>query len=446
MLQHYYAPLYGVWGVCFVLRRTALLITFAIFASPVVVAETFEDNLTLGTAIQRTLERNPSLKIYAFREEFLRASTISADQKPAYEIGLEVENFSGSGELDNFNGAEITVSLSSVLELGDKRAARVDLVSESRAVLTTQRQLESLELLAEVARRFIDVLASQARAELASEALQLAQDAVTAAEKRVTAGAASEADIKRAEAALAMARLLKASEQQHFQYSKLSLSALWGASSAMFSRADGDLLQLGEDIAFETLFERVRTNPAIRHLAAQERVKEAELRLAKTQSRSDISWSVGLRQLREADDTALVAGLSMPLFSGKRNKGEVTRARAERNAISVQREVSLLELRTLLLRAYSSRQQAKLTVEQLQRNVIPALDEAVTKTRIGYQRGRFGYLEYITAARELLDSKRMLIESAAAALTYGAEIEQLTADSMSATQLVPNTENSGYSK
>lgn len=446
MLQLYYAPMYGVRSMCFVLKRIALLTTFVLFLTPAVLAETSETTLSLSTAIQRTLEQNPSLKIYSFREEALVGSAFSADQKPAYEIGLEVENFAGSGELDNFSGAELTVSLSSVLELGDKRAARVGIVSDSRSVLTTQRQLESLELLAEVARRFIDTLASQSRVELAGDARQLAQETVSAAKKRVQAGAAPEADAKRAEAALAMASLLEASEQQHFEFSKLSLSSLWGASSATFSRADGDLLQFGEDIAFETLFERVSTNPAIQLFAAQERVKEAELRLAKTQSKSDISWSVGLRQLREIDDTALVAGLSMPLFSGRRNKGEVARARAERNAISVQREVSLLELRTLLFSAYSSRQQAKLAVEQLQKNVIPALEEAVTQTRIGYQRGRFGYLEYITAARELLDSKRMLIESAAAALTYGAEIEQLTADTISATQLLPNTANSGYSK
>lgn len=446
MLQFYTAPLYGAGSMCFVFKRIALLITFLIFSTTAASAEKSESTLSLSTAIQRTLEQNPSLKIYPFREEALAGSALTANMKPAYEIGVEAENFAGSGELDGFGGAEITVSLSSVLELGDKRAARVGIVSDSRAALTTHRQLESLELLAEVTRRFIDTLASQTRVELASEARQLAQETVSASKKRVTTGAAPEADAKRAQAALAMGRLLEASEKQHFEFTKLSLSSLWGATNVTFSRVGGDLFQFGEDIAFETLVERVTANPAIQLFAAQERVKDAELRLAKTQSKSDISWSVGIRRLREIDDTALVAGLSMPLFSGRRNKGEVARALAERNVISVQREASLLELRTLLFSAYSSRQQAKLAVEQLQENVIPALEEAVSQTRKGYQRGRFGYLEYITAAQDLLDSKAMLIESAAAALTYGAEIEQLTASTISASQLLPNAANTGYSK
>ena len=446
MLQLYYAPMYGVRSMCFVLKRIALLITFLILSTTAASAGTSESTLSLSTALQRTLEQNPSLKVFQFRKEALVGSSFTANLKPAYEIGIEAENFAGSGETQAFDSAELTVSLSSVLELGDKRSARSGLVSSSRDVLDTQLQLESLELLAETTRRFIQIVAMQARAELAAEAVQLAGDTVSTVGGRATAGATPQAELRRAQAALAMAKLVHGSIQQRLQLSKVLLSELWGISAPEFSRVEGDLFRFGEDVAFETLYAGVSNNPAIRLFAAQERVNAAELRLAKTQSSSDISWSIGIRQIREVDDTALVAGLSVPLFSGWRNKGEVSRVIAQRNAISMERDASLHQLHTLLFNAYSSRQQAKLAVTQLNEAVIPALEEAVNQTRLGYQRGRFGYLEYITAAQELLESKRMLIESAAAVLLYGAEIEQMVADSVSIEQFMPASEKSGAEK
>jgi cobalt-zinc-cadmium efflux system outer membrane protein len=446
MLHIHNAPFYGVRSIGFASMQTILPLVFFLLLTTVARAETPVSTLSLSTALQRTLEQNPSLKVFQFRREALAGSSFTANLKPAYEIGIEAENFAGSGETEAFDGAELTVSLSSVLELGDKRIARSGLVSSSRAVLDTQMQLESLELLAEATRRFIQILAMQARVELAAEAVQLARDTVSTVDGRATAGATPQAELRRAQAALAMAKLVHGSEQQRLQLSKVLLSELWGISAPEFSSVEGDLFRFGEDVALESLYNGVNNNPAIGLFAAQERVNEAELRLAKTHSSSDISWSIGIREIREVDDTALVAGLSVPLFSGQRNKGEVNRVIAERNAISMERDASLHHLHTLLFNAYSSRQQAKLAVTQLNEAVIPALEEAVNQTRLGYQRGRFGYLEYITAAQELLGSKRMLIESAAAVLLYGAEIEQMVADSVSIEQFIPATENSGAEK
>ncbi len=65
---------------------------------------------------------------------------------------------------------------------------------------------------------------------------------------------------------------------------------------------------------FDALFQRAIENPAIEIFASEERLREAELQLAKTQSSTDIGWSVGVRQFQDTDDTALVAGVSIPLL------------------------------------------------------------------------------------------------------------------------------------
>ena len=75
-----------------------------------------------------------------------------------------------------------------------------------------------------------------------------------------------------------------------------------------------------------------------------------------------------------------------------------------------------------------------LEVEALRTAIIPALEQALVETQAAYQRGHYGYLDYVSARQELLSARRTQIEAAAAALTYGAEIEQLTAEPLALTQ------------
>jgi cobalt-zinc-cadmium efflux system outer membrane protein len=406
-------------------------------------AEPTNSSITLNTALKRAIEQNPSLKVFDFRNTALSGQMEIAALKPAYDMGLEAENFSGSNELSGFDGAELTVSLSSVLEMGDKRAARQGIVSSGRSVLDAQRQVESLKLLGEVTRRYVDVLALQEQVSLAKEANELADETLNIVKKRAKAGATPDAEVKRAQAAAAQARLTLLSTQQQLDYLKVSLAALWGDTSPSFTSVEGELYRFGTDVDFNTLFAKMEKNPAIRIFAAEERLRDAEVRVAKTQSKADISWSVGVRRFQANDDSALVAGFSMPLFSSRRNSGAVSTALAFRNEITVQKEVALLSMHTQLFRAFHNRKQAILAAKELQSIIIPALSDALKETQTAYQRGRYGYLEYVSARQELLNARRTLIESAASALTYGAEIEQLTAEPLSASQYGGSTKFSG---
>ncbi len=106
------------------------LFTFNVYA--------FEKQLNLQEAIQQTLKHNPELKIFNFKQTALTGREQTASLNPSYELELEAENFAGSGEFSAFDSAELTIALSSVIEMGDKRSARIGLVSNSRALLTAE--------------------------------------------------------------------------------------------------------------------------------------------------------------------------------------------------------------------------------------------------------------------------------------------------------------------
>tara|TARA_R100000687_G_scaffold18900_3_gene15294 strand:- start:1196 stop:1702 length:507 start_codon:yes stop_codon:yes gene_type:complete len=166
-------------------------------------------------------------------------------------------------------------------------------------------------------------------------------------------------------------------------------------------------------------------------------MREAEIQLARSQSESDIRWQVGIRRFEETDDTALTAGLSVPLFSGRRNRGEVQAALAARDEVRFRREDTLLRLHSRLFDAYHLRQQSIEAVEQIRSQMLPDLTDALTQTRQAYENGRYSYVEWTAAQRELLSAREVLVDAATTALLNQALIEQLTAQPLATTPSAP---------
>ena len=85
----------------------------------------------------------------------------TAESKPAFRVEAEIEDALGTGDIKDFTGAEATLRLSNVVEMGNKRAARVGLANRRIEVLDAEQQVVELDLLTDVVRRFIDVASAQ---------------------------------------------------------------------------------------------------------------------------------------------------------------------------------------------------------------------------------------------------------------------------------------------
>lgn len=386
-----------------------------------------EKPLTLSEALSRAMAQNPGLQVFDFRLQGLEGRRLTADQNPALEAGLEVENFFGSGPLQGVDGAEYTLSLSSTLELGDKRQARVSVVESRYGRVEAERRAETLDLLGQVTQRFVTTLALQEKLQLAADAVALAETTHGIVARRAERGASPKAEVLRARAALTQSRIEQSLLQTEFKSRKTALASLWGDTSPDFQMLDGDLFQFGSADNFDALYQRVSDSPAIQIYASEQRIREAEIQLARSQSESDIRWQVGIRRFEETDDTALTAGLSVPMFSGRRNRGEVQAALAARDEVQVRRENTLLHLHARLFDAYHLRQQSIEAVEQIRSQMLPDLTKALTQTREAYEGGRYSYVEWTAAQRGLLSAREALVDAATTALLNQALIEQLTA-------------------
>jgi cobalt-zinc-cadmium efflux system outer membrane protein len=135
-----------------------------------------------------------------------------------------------------------------------------------------------------------------------------------------------------------------------------------------------------------------------------------------------------VRRLEETNDQALVMGISVPLFAGRRAAPVVAEAEALRGLVEVERGAARVQARTQLYGLYEQLKQAVRETETLRREVMPQLEEALKATRYAYERGRYGYLELVDAQRTFLESRAAAIASAATGQDLLAEIERLTGE------------------
>ena len=139
-------------------------------------------------------------------------------------MGLEAENFLGSNPYTAFDQSELTVSVSSIIELGGKKDARKNFVSTKYGLLDAQRKIKSLDLISELTDSFIDALATQERIKLAEESVRLSEDIYESVKRKANAGAISDVEVKRSFASLKQAQLTLKAEQSKLERQSVNLS------------------------------------------------------------------------------------------------------------------------------------------------------------------------------------------------------------------------------
>ncbi len=396
----------------------------------VVVAQTNSTNnleITLQSAIQRTLTNSPELHEFTYRQQAVEGEIKTASLKPEVTAGIELENFLGTGDVSGTKDTEMTLTLSSVIELGNKLNSRKEFTKAQSTLVEAQKQVQTLDVLAEVTRRYIDVLAQQALIDAQQETETLARYTYHAVTKRVDAGASPVFEQQRAEAALARARLDVVTAQQTKQAMIKSLAIMWGEKNPTFTGVEGDLFTLQSSPSLTSLFNTLLNSPNLEVYTKESRLQASQVRLTQAANQSDLSWTAGIKRINSIDDTAFVAGVSMPLFAASRNLGEYEKQRAVQGQLEQQKQSATQNLYHQLNMALVARNNALLNVQTLQDSIIPPLVQALKLVEQAYINGRFSYFEWVSTRQELLNAKQALIQSAKQAHQRGADIESLTA-------------------
>lgn len=383
-------------------------------------------SLTLDEAIRATIEHNPQLSAYRFKADALTGEQQTAGLKPEFRVGAEIENVAGSGELRGTDAAELTIAVSSVIELGGKRDARLGLVTARQQQLQTEQRVLTLDVLSGVTRQFLALVAAQEQLALRTEANRIAQDTFAFLQRQVQAGQLPEAEVLRAQAGLARARVALKKAEQTVRHERLLLSAQWADPTPDFQTVQGDLYAIPPPVPLSDLQSRLANNPDLLLLTSEIDVRSAELREARSNRRGNIEWTAGVRRIQGSGDSAAVVGLSVPLGAGRRSSGAITMATAQQAGAQQAHDSARIQLEAELIGLADEQQQAINELGILRNEAIPALRRALKATADGFEQGRYRYSELALAQGELLDAQLALVDAAEHLQQTRIELERLT--------------------
>ncbi|MDB5968893.1 MAG: hypothetical protein JWQ90_1343 [Hydrocarboniphaga sp.] len=387
--------------------------------------------LTLEQALARTERQHP---IFASQQAALRragARITQAGVGPAPELGLEVENVLGSGELHAARAAETTLSFSQLIERGGLRDRRVETAEAEYASHEVEAQAARMDVRAEVARRFVHVLSDQVQLGITREASVLAAATAADVERRVRAARSPLAERFRAEVTLERARLEEEHAEHELRSSRRHLAAATGAADANFGEAAGDLGSLPAVSDFDSLLARVRSTPEFLRFASLARVRDSELRLAQARAITGVTLGAGLRRQERTDDIGLVFSASIPLFAPSRERGRIAEAEAQRDQVAADEAVAYLKAQAQLFELYQELNHARVEFESQRDRIIPATERALEQTRYAYERGRYSLMELRDAQAEWAAQRRRMIEAAASYHVTLIEMQRLSGQAAS---------------
>jgi cobalt-zinc-cadmium efflux system outer membrane protein len=381
--------------------------------------------LTLQDALRLAAESDPRLQGQTFARAGAEARRAAAALRPPVRLTADVENVLGTGRLTAFDDAEATLSLGTTLELGGKRAARTAVAERELDRLAVAQQAARIDILADVAARFIAVLRAQENLGVAREDRALAVRAQSIVAARVQSAAAAPVERSNAEVAAIKAAVAEqaAMAQQREAWARLVVA--WGGAPESTGAARGDLFAAPPMPAFAGLQEMVERNPDILRLAQERRVREAELHLAEAQAAPDIDIAAGVRRLQAARAQAVVLSASVPLGSNARSRPATAQAQSRLKELDSDAASRRNELLGALFGLRQRAENARAALELLQTAALPAAQRAQEQAEAAFRAGRSSLLELTAAQAQLLDVRRAKIDAAADYHLLVIELERL---------------------
>jgi cobalt-zinc-cadmium efflux system outer membrane protein len=395
--------------------------------SPVPAAEVREPSgeLALRQALLLALAGNPDLASYPWELGAGDARIRQAGLKPNPELTVDLENFLGSGPSRKFETLETTLSIGQLIELGGKRAVRIRLASAEKEVSRWDYEAKRADVAAEVAKSFVEVLSAQERLTLAEEQARLAKEVLNVVSARVEAGKISPVEETKASVAWSISGIDLERARRTVEAARKKLSASWGSSRPIFSRAVGRFDQVTPVPPVEDLAGRISGNPDIARWAAEIEQRRAVLAQDRAERIPDVTFNAGIRRFREGEDTAFVAGATIPVPIFDRNQGRILESQYRISKAEREREAAGNKVLAALSDAYQALATGYAEAATLKSVVLPGAQNAFEATSEGFRQGKFGYLEVLDAQRTLFEARGRYIDALGAYHKGVADTERL---------------------
>ncbi len=368
-------------------------------------------SLSLRDALAAALLRSPDLAAEGYEVRAREAEALQAGLLPNPELGIEMENFGGSGPVDDFDALESTLVLSQLVELGGKRIKRHRLAVSNAHLAGWEYEIRRIDIFSKTAMDFVRLLAAERQLRIAYETRELAQRVFDAVGERVDAGKISPVERTKARVEYARAELEHERAMRTVTASRYRLCSNWGSIDPQFDSLTGDFDSTESLPELDSLLTRVEQNPELARWTAEAARRQAEVELALAQRIPDLTLTGGVRHFNEFDETAFIAGLSMPLPIFDRNQGDILAARLRVFQGDSLEESTRVKIYSAVVQAFQFLDAALLSVQITRDKILPSAEIAFEAAEEAFRQGKIGALSLLDAERTLFEARRQLTDA-----------------------------------
>lgn len=412
MIRTSIALLLGVWGV----PACAQPITAVAAVTPI------SAPLTLDQAIALAMATNPQLAGARHEAQALAGAVLQAGLRPNPVLALD--------QVDTRRDSrETTAQVSQTIELGGKRARRMEAAALGQDAATADLRTRTAEIRAAVTTAFDDVLAAQERVRLAHEALDVAARVAHTVDRRVQAGKVSPVDATRARVAEANVRLEARRVDGELATARNTLASFWGEVTPRFGRALGDLAVLPDLPNWGDLVRSVQQTPAVARARIEISRRKALLQLEQSRRTPDVTVAVGMKRSQELGLNQAVFGVSVPLPLFDRNQGNVLEALRRVDKAGDEFAAAQTETHQALAQAYQALDTARQEAQALASDILPGAQSAYDAAVKGFDFGKFAYVDVLDAQRTLIQAKSQYLRALQDARHAAVSIDRLAGTS-----------------
>ncbi len=395
-------------------------------------------DLTLRDAINLTLLRNPELAAFAKEMRALEGVTLQAGLLRNPELSVNVEN---AGNVQKLRGdinspdsivQEVvqqvtTIRIGQLIELGGKRAARVNAAHVGEELAAMDYESRRVEIIARVANVFTEVLAGQERVKLAEETKRLGQNVVDTVVLRVQAGKVPPIEETRAKVAFSATRIEWEQAQRDLASARKRLALMWNSVVPQFDQALGVLETSIVPPDFQVLQERVIENPMALRAMKNIEHRKTLVQVEHTRRIPNLTLNAGVVNYAVVGGNTAIANVMIPIPLFDRNQGNLKEAYQRVSKAEDEQAAMELRLRTELAQSYEAMSAAWNEINVLRNEILPGAKSAFSVMRKGYELGKFGLLELMDAQRVLFQNQLLYVRALANYQRLINDIERLIA-------------------
>ena len=379
--------------------------------------------LSLAKAIELALEGNPEVAAAKRQWEATEGQVLQGRSRPNPELAYSLEDTRSKTRTQSWQ-------LNLPVELGGKRAARTKAAEKTRE--QAQAQLAELQatVRANVAAAYFDVLTAQERLVLARDSAALAKSSTDTVSKRVAAGKVSPVEESKARVAEAGVRveLAQAASEQRNALSRLF--ALLGRIDTPYTVLEGKAENLPSVPSLADLQPLISSAPGVVLARIEVDRRKALTDLEQSKRVPDVTVSVGMQRSNETQRNVLLFGVSVPLPVFDRNQGNLLEALKLEDKARDELQAATVRLHSEVAQARERLSTITAEVQSLQQDVLPGAKSAYDAATIGFENGKFNFLEVLDAQRTYFTAKSQYLKALGEAHRAAADIDRLLGASM----------------